>query len=160
METKDWILLIVPIILDSLIFYFIHLYFENKLKIKNEYQQKQRKLERKIYKYCNSSISDLDNLIETFDNKEFKEIGLQIAKVVENVETMKKLIIDNIELKDFISYLNIIIWELNLAEKEICKLASNQTEEARQESMKLLNAELYILMRSMDEMRKLCMQQN
>ena len=73
---------------------------------------------------------------------------------------MKKLIIDNIELKDFISYLNIIIWELNLAEKEISKLASNQTEEARQESMKLLNAELYILMRSMDEMRKLCMQQN
>lgn len=42
----------------------------------------------------------------------------------------------------------------------MCKLASNQTEEARQESMKLLNAELYILMLSMDEMRKLCMQQN
>ena len=57
---------------------------------------------------------------------------------------MKKLIIDNIELKDFISYLNTIIWEVDLAEKEICKLASNQTEVARQESMKLLNAELFI----------------
>lgn len=158
MTSKDWILLIVPIISNSLIFYLLHIYFENKMKVKNEYKSHQRTLKREVYKYCNVSISHLNELVDNYYKKEFKERAEIIIKVLENIETIRATVMDNVELGDFTQRLNSIITLANYIEKEICKYKStNMLEEEKNSSIELLRGELYILMLELNQMKKMCM---
>lgn len=158
MTTKDWILLIVPIISNSLIFYLLHIYFENKMKIKNEYESKQRNLKREIYKHCNSAMAQLNVLIDNCYEIEFEECGKIIIKVLESIEIMRMIVIDNMELNSFTDCMDSIISLSDFIEKETCKLTlTHMSEKEKNNSIKLLRSELWVLMMALKEMKKLCM---
>lgn len=117
MTTKDWILLLLPIIFNSLIFYFIQKRFENKMRKRNEYEDKKRDLERSLYQSCNKLIRLMNSLDEEA-RKNIVEFNMQqfydnLLLFNEELKNVTKIIDSNIEMEEYTKDANNFITNFN-----------------------------------------------
>lgn len=118
MTTKDWILLLLPIILNSFIFYFIQKRFDNKMRKKNEFEDRKRNYERILYQSCNKLIRLMDSLdkearksVREFDIQKFNDI---LSLFSEELKKATETIENNIEMEEYIEDTNKFIDKFNV----------------------------------------------